>query len=357
MKALVLEAPEKIVVKNINEFPYDPPIIKIKVEACGICGSDIRYYHGENPWALHTLGENRPNPPNIVLGHEYCGTVVESPDPQYKSLVGQRISVFAYRPCAVCYMCKTGRENLCPNTIHIGHGAGWGVRDYYPGGMAEYSVAWGDFAYPLADSIPSDEAALLDVLGVGCHATDMGSIVPGEPAAILGCGPIGAAILQFARLAGASPIFVTDIYEKALSIALETGADRAFNAADENVTDMILDLTKKRGCSAVFDTIGTLDTLRQGLQLTGKQGTFVEVAVHNVTLPVNLLHLGSERTIRTSCNALIRDYQKCINFLEAKRINVKPWITHRFPLKDAVEAFTVMDKKEKHGAFKIIIKP
>lgn len=357
MKALVLEAPEKISVRDIDEFPLKPPLVKVKVEACGICGSDIRYLHGENPWALHTLGEARPNPPNIVLGHEYCGTVVDSPDPVFENLVGKRIAVFAYRPCSACYMCKTGRENLCPATIHMGHGAGWGTRDYYPGGMAEYSLAWGDLAYLLPESISSEEAAMIDVLGVGLHASDVGRIVPGEPAAVLGCGPIGAAILQFARLAGASPVIVTDIYKKALSIAAETGADYTLDAAAENVREAIMEITKGRGCASVFDTIGSTETIRQGLAVTGKQGNFVEVAVHNVTIPLNLLEIGSERNIRSSSNAMIADWQTCINYLETKRINVKPWITHRFPLKDAVEGFAVMDEKEKHGAFKIVINP
>lgn len=357
MKALVLESPETIRVRNIDEFPVAPPLIKVKVEACGICGSDIRYYHGENPWALHTLGETRPNPPNIVLGHEYCGTVVDVPDKAFEGLAGKRIAVFAYRPCSACYMCKTGRENLCPDTIHLGHGAGWGERDFYPGGMAEYGLAWGDLAYPLPESISSEEAALIDVLGVGLHASDVGRIVPGEPAAVLGCGPIGAAILQFARLAGAAPVIVTDIYKIALDIAEATGADYALDAASGNIVEAVREITGGRGCSAVFDTIGTEETIRQGLAVTGKQGNFVEVAVHNVTIPLNLLELGSERSIRSSSNAMIADWQTCINYLETKRLNVKPWITHRFPLTDAVEGFRVMDEKEKHGAFKIIINP
>lgn len=357
MKAAVLKAPKQLVVEDIPVFPLDSNLVLVKVEACGICGSDIRYFNGENPWALHTLGEARPNPPNIVLGHEYCGTVVEVADKSFENLLGKRVGVLAYRPCGRCYWCHTGRENLCPNTTHIGHGAGWGERDYYPGGMAEYGISWADLSYPIPDSISSEEAALLDVVGVGVRAVNIGNIVPGEPIAILGCGPVGAAILQIAKAYGAGAIYVTDIYPFALSLAKDTGATMAINPHDEDIVKLIMLETNKKGCCTVFDTIGTVTSLEQGLKITGKQGTLVELAVHDVSIPLNIMALSSERSIKTSCNSRLQDYQTCINLLEARRIIIQPWISHRFTLTDVPKAFKIMELKEQNNAFKIMILP
>jgi len=102
-----LKSPGNLVVK---EVPVPQPAVGevlVKVMACGICGSDLRYYQGENPWALHTLGEARENPPNIILGHKFAGEIVETGDSRASFLKGKRVVVIPFQTCGQCALCRS----------------------------------------------------------------------------------------------------------------------------------------------------------------------------------------------------------------------------------------------------------
>ncbi|MHC4520875.1 MAG: alcohol dehydrogenase catalytic domain-containing protein, partial [Planctomycetota bacterium] len=137
MKALVLKAPKTLAIMDVPETKPGPGQVLVRVTKCGICGSDVRYFRGENPWAKQTLGREIPNPRNIILGHEFVGVVEGTHDERDSDLIGKRVGVNTFITCGRCSFCKGGRENLCPNTKHLGHGQGWGKMEFYPGGMAE----------------------------------------------------------------------------------------------------------------------------------------------------------------------------------------------------------------------------
>ena len=357
MKAAVLKSERVLLVEDIPRFPLEPDMVTVKVEACGVCGSDLRYYLGENPWALHTLGEPRPNPPNIVLGHEFAGTVVEAGSKGGAPLVGKRVGVMCFRTCGECDLCRTGRPHLCRNTRHIGHGAGWGERDHYPGAMAEYCMAWADSCYEIPEHVSFEEAALLDVVGVGVHAVNLAGVSAGDAVAVFGCGPIGSAIMQVARARGASRVLVTEKYGKALDIARELGADVVVDVTRSAPAETILSGTDGKGCSAVFDTVGTNQTVADGLSVLAEGGSFIELAVHGSGQQLDATKLGAERSFRTSANFLPHEYPEAIDLLASGKVRVKPWITHRFPLSDVLHAFELGLEKEKHNLFKGVILP
>ena len=170
IKAVVLEKPEVLKVKEIPMWPIesyeDPDMVLLKVKACGICGSDLRYYKGENPWSQHTLGKHIPSPPNIVLGHEFTGDVVAVLNKKNEYLLGKRVAPVCSKVCGRCIYCRTGRENLCPDTIHLGHGQGWGKQAYYPGAYSEYVPVWAKNCYEIPDNLSYDESAMMDILAV-----------------------------------------------------------------------------------------------------------------------------------------------------------------------------------------------
>ena len=354
MSAALLREPLDLRLEQVPEFDRSADQVTIEVAACGICGSDLRYYHGENPWALHTLGKPLRNPPNIVLGHEFAGVVVEAGD--FPELRDKRVAVMAFKTCGQCEHCRGGHENLCKRTMHLGHGAGWGKRDYYPGGMAERCLAWGSLCFELPGGMSFEEAALLDVVGVGVHAARLAGVAPGASVAVFGAGPIGNAIMQASRAMGASKTFVVDTYDVALDIAAECGATLAIKAGETDVGSAIRE-ANGGACSAVFDTVGTAGTLRQCLGLLAEGGTLVNMAVHDMEIALNPLDIGSERAVKTSCNFLLKEFPLSLSLVSSGQIDVKPWITHRFSLRDVEEAFRTMLRKEELGAFKIMIEP
>jgi len=356
MKAAVLKTARQLVVEDVPVPTLARDEVLVRVAACGICGSDLRYFEGENPWALHTLGVSTPNPPNIILGHEFAGEVVETADDCFKDLVGRRVVVSPYRACGLCALCRSGRYNLCRATIHLGHGAGWADRDYYPGGMAEYCPVWGDKAYVLPDHVSYDEATILDIAGVGLHAVSVGAMPPNADVAVLGAGPLGLCILQIARAWGANSTFCTDVYEKPLEMARAFHAEEAILSSDREPADVVLDRTSGVGVDMVFDTVGTSETQRQGLKMLAPGGSLVNLVANRNRVSLELVELAGERSIRTSTNYFFHDFQAAIDLAASGRLNLAPLITHRFPLGEVERAFQIGLHKQQHQALKIVIR-
>lgn len=357
MKAVVLEGPKKISTRNVCRPDPAQHEVLVKVKACGICGSDIRYYDGENPWSLQTLGVDQPSPPNMILGHEFSGEVVEVGKEVSATRKTERIAVLAYRACEECYYCKSGRRNLCAQVRHLGHGAGWGKREYYPGGMAEYCAVWSDKAYLLPSNISFEEATFIDGIAVAIHAVNRGKVKIGDDVLILGAGPIGLEIMQVAKAVGARKAFCVDVYNKALKIAEELGADAIIDGKSQNIVEQIMKSTRSCGVNTVFDTVGSEETFSQGIRALRRGGTLVLLAAGQIKVPLNIGALTGERTITTSVNNPYRDFATAISLLDMAKVSVKPIITHRFGLFEIKKAFKVLANKEKYEALKVIILP
>lgn len=333
MRAVVLEAPRRMVLRDIPVWPIgsygDPDMVLVKVAACGVCGSDFRYYAGENPWSMHTLGRHVDNPPGIVLGHEFAGEVVAVLDEKNAGLLGKRVAPVCSKVCGRCPECLAGRTQLCPNTVHLGHGQGWGKRDLYPGAYAEFVPAWGGGCYLIPDGLSFGEAAMMDILAVCVHVARQGDIQPGRPVLMMGAGPAGNGIAQAARNLGASRVVVTDLAETALDAAREREIDVVVDARGKSPRTLADELRAfaPEGFGSVFDSVGGRDSFDLGLELLAKRGTLVNMAVHDLDIPVNFLRLGSERRITTSSNFATGDYPLALSWLESGRFAVKHWLT------------------------------
>ncbi|TCL74114.1 (R,R)-butanediol dehydrogenase/meso-butanediol dehydrogenase/diacetyl reductase/L-iditol 2-dehydrogenase [Hydrogenispora ethanolica] len=357
MKAAVLKKPQTLVVEEIPKRSYDQSQVLVEVKACGICGSDLRYYKGENPWALHTLGENRPNPANIIFGHEFAGDVVEVGNPDFKEMIGKRVGILAFNTCGVCEFCRTGRYNLCKNTKHIGHGAGWGEMSYYPGGMAEYCEVWRTHVCEIPDSISYEEATLLDPISVAIHAITQTAIQPADQVLVLGSGPVGLCISQAVRAYGASRVYCTDVFDKALEIAGSIGVDEALDSRKTDIVGFIAKKTHNRGVNIVFDTVGTAQSQSDALKCLAVSGTLVNLVANETKASYRLMDLSGERRIVSSANNKYEDYLLGIELLESGVIQAKPLITHTLPLEQVNEGFNILFHKEQYQAMKVIILP
>ena len=356
MKALVLRSRERIEVMDVPRPQLRAGQVLIKVSKCGICGSDIRYFHGENPWSKQTLGRHIDNPPNIILGHEFTGVVHEVFDKADEHLLGKRVGVNTFITCGRCSFCRSGQENLCNYTKHLGHGQGWGKMDFYPGGMAEFCIAFPSQVYELPDNVSDEQATFFDPLIAAIHAVDVGGPKLLDKAAILGAGPIGLLIAQLVKVYGAIATFITDVAAENIAIAENVGVDYPLNlTGGKSLYDLVMERTNSEGVDLAFNTVGTSDSILESLKILKKGGTLVLMATKEDEIRFPALLLSGERTIRTSSNAMYTDFPRVIELVSAGRVRVEPLITHRHSLSDAAEAFDVACNKSKSGAVKIII--
>jgi threonine dehydrogenase-like Zn-dependent dehydrogenase len=350
MRAVVLQGPGELEVQQMPLPAPGPGEELVRVVACGICGSDLRYLAGENPWAKHTLGYEKPNPPGMILGHELAGVVRRGPE-------DVRVGCLSFRACGVCPACRRGCEQLCANTAHLGHGAGWEGRN--PGGMADYCPLWSTHLYPLPEAVSLEEATFLDALAVAVHAVRSAGDLAGEVVGVIGGGPMGLLIAQVAQALGAGPVAVGDVYEAPVACAREVGLAHARCLGDDPAaewSDWLSQLAPER-LAAVFDTTGQADMQAAGLSRLAPGGRLLLMAgvAEGLTLPGGCL--AGERRVQTVSNHRYEDFGLALRLLAQRRVSVQAMITHRFPLDRAAEAFAVATAKQVSGALKVLLVP
>ena len=345
--SVILEAPGKLALKRIVVPTIPGEIEYCEMRAVGICGSDVRYFEGENPWSLHTLGKNLPSPPGMVLGHEVAAVT-------HRGGEEVRVAILAYKSCGKCRYCREGNENLCSDMEHFGHSAGWGDMEHFPGGMAERFTIWRDFAYPIPDTISFGAATFLDGLAVALHSLDVGGMEPGKRVAAIGLGPIGMLAALAATADGAGNVTGCDTSAFPIELAENVGLGSMLHG---NATDLANAVGRSEPVDIVIDTVGSEESIVSGLRMLEKRGVHVLLAVHENPIPVLGTALSGERSIITSSNNRYRDFPRAIELLAKQAFSVEPLITHRFPLSDVSAAFSVMLDKENRRAFKVIIIP
>src|SRR3984957_2996677 len=243
MKALLLSEYKHLAVA---ELPTPTPAageVLIRVAACGICGSDVHGYDGSS---------GRRIPP-IVMGHEAAGVVAAVGEGVTHYQVGDRVTFDSTVYCGACEFCQRGEVNLCNHREVVG--VSW--RDYRrAGAFAEYVTVPERILYRLPDSLSFADAAMLEAVSVAIHAVRVAETAGGETALVIGAGMIGLLILQAARAAGCSRIFVAGVDATRLELARVLGADPAIEGSGESLTSRIEQLTGGRGVDLVFEAVG-----------------------------------------------------------------------------------------------------
>ena len=357
MKACVLVKPNELICEDIPTPVIEKDEVLIKVMACGICGSDLRYLKGDNPWSLHTLGVNLKSPKNMVLGHEFAGVVCEVGDSKNGHLLGKRVAVEPYNTCGVCEKCRTGRYNLCENTVHIGHGAGWGEQEYYPGGMAQYCRCWASHVYELPEDISFQKATILDPLAVAVHAVNVSEFKPGMSALVLGTGPVGLCLGAVLKSYGCRLLLSADIVDNSLAFAASFGTDISIDSTKQDLAEAVMASTGGRGVDVVLDTAGTEGTLQQGLKCLADSGHYVSLVAENHANEFRLSDLSGEKSIKISANNLYGEFLEAIRIMDSGLFDFDKMITHTFAIDDVLEAFDIMKNKDRQPTQKVVILP
>jgi L-iditol 2-dehydrogenase len=301
--------------------------LKVRVEASGLCGTDLHIASGEYP----------PARPGVTLGHEFSGTVVEVGEGVDAFAEGDRIVVDPNIPCRVCRYCHDGRPHLCENPEAIGV-----TRS---GGLADFALLPAPQAYRVPDGLPSEAAALTEPLACALHAVDLGVLRPGERALVLGAGPIGILCSMLLVAAGASEVLVSEPNPDRRGRIRRLGAEPL---DPESVSEAIAD--------KVFECVGRPETMRAAVEATRPGGTvmWVGVAPPDAEVAVKPYDVFSrELTIRGSyTNPYVMD--RALSLLASGRLDWQAVVTHRFALEDFGEAW----KAHREGAgLKISVQP
>jgi len=296
----------------------------IKMEYCGVCGSDVHnYQHGE---------PNFPDMYPFILGHECAGTITQTGESVTNLKPGDKVAVEPGITCGKCEWCKSGKYNLCPSVKFLS-------APMYQGALRSYIAHPADLCFKLPDHISTMEGALIEPLAVGLNAAVKSGIRVGETAVVLGAGCIGLVTLLSLKAMGISDVTVVDLHTIRLEKAKELGATRVINASEVNVTEEIKKLTSGRGMDFVFETAGSKVTASQTVYLAKRGGTVMMIGNVVGETPLNF-QLMVDKEIRIESTFRYRNiYPVAIALLSSGGIDIKSIITKVYNFEDVQEAF------------------
>ena len=303
----------------------------------GICGTDYSGYLGKMPFFSYPR----------IPGHELGVEVLDVGDGVANVKAGDRCSVEPYMNCGECYPCRKGNGNCCESLNVIGV--------MVDGGLCERFLIRADKLHP-STRLSFEQLALVETLGIGCHACDRGTPKEGDHALIIGAGPIGLATLEFTRLTGAT-ITVMDMVESRLGFCRETyGVPHTIQfKGDGSEVDQMREITGGDKYTVVTDATGHNGSMSNALNYVAHTGSLVYVGITTaeVSFPHPALH-KPELTIKGSRNALPSDFARIISLIEDGTINTDPWITHRTSFDDVIGEFESFTRPES-GVIKAVI--
>lgn len=334
----------KIVDKKMLEVgEIDKPVssddkVIIKVEACGICGSDIHNWD---------MGE----PACLVMGHEFAGTITDSGFSDFN--VGDRVTALPISPCLECNACKTGNYQFCKKTWN--EAIGLSINN--PGGFGEYVSVRSDTVKKLPDNVSFDEASMVEPASVSLHAVNLADVKVGDKVLIVGGGIIGLMSAEFAKMDGASYVCLLETNEKRGNKALELGiVDEYLNALDENVIAKMLEKSNG-GFDKVIECCGNSGAVTEAIMgcKPGGDIVLVGVSVTNVSIPL-VVAVMSEVKLQGSIAYTEQEFEKVIELISDKKVDVLKYIDAKVGLDDVQLSFERLTSG-KDDAIKIVVKP
>ena len=339
MKALQLEKPQAWRRIDIAE-PAAPAAgeVLLRVHRIGICGTDISGYLGKMPFFSY------PRIPGHELGVEVLavGAGVTNVAP------GDRCSVEPYINCGHCYSCRRGHTNCCETNKTLGV--------MCDGGMTERILLPARKMHS-SKKLSFDQLALVETLAIGCHAVNRGEPKPSEAVLVIGAGPIGLSVVEFAKLSGARTI-VMDMNEQRLAFVRDTMGvpDTILTKGDGEELKRLAELTNGQLADVVVDATGSNKSMGQALSYCAFKGRLIYVGITQSEisfLQAPALH-RRELDIRASRNALPGDFTRIIRLIEDGQINTGPWITHQSAFEDMISVFPSWTQPET-GVIKAVV--
>jgi 2-desacetyl-2-hydroxyethyl bacteriochlorophyllide A dehydrogenase len=315
----------------------------VRVEASGVCGSDLHIYHGRVP-----VEEG------FTIGHELVGTVTAAGEAVERVAVGDRVVACFYTACGTCTPCLRGDYHRCANGRTFGHGSHLGNLEGAQAGQVLVPHA-NMTLRRVPDGISTDVALFAgDVLATGFHAIAHGGMRAGDTVAVLGLGPVGLCAVQSALAGGATQVFAIDSVEPRLAMAAEFGAT-AIHLTEQDPKKEVRAATGGSGVDLSVDAVGNPEPLALAISLTRDAGTVSGIGAYagRAEIPLGLAWLKG-LDLRLGIANVIAQIDRVLALTEAGRLDPGPIVSHHMPLEDAAEAYAIFDRRE---ALKIVLTP
>ncbi len=340
-KAVYILDKRNVKVMDSDMPKLKPGYVKVKVEYCGICGSDVHHY-------MNLEEAFYPDIYPFIVGHEFAGIVVETAEGVADLEVGDRVCVEPGTFCGKCEWCKKGKYNLCKNMEFLS-------APPTKGAMREYVTHPAELCFKLPENVSTMEGALVEPLAVGMNAVVRSGIQVGQSAVVLGTGCIGLVTVMSLKAAGITDITAVDLFDIRLNKALELGATRAVNTSGKDAVKEILQYYDGIGPDFVFETAGNRHTAESAIYICKKGGTIMLVGNVVGETSLNLQRMCDKELTLLSNFRYRNVYPTCLEAISAGRIPVKKIISRIYPLDDAMEAFEACIN-EKESMVKAVLK-
>lgn len=332
MQAVLCHGPGDYRLETIRVPTRGPGEVLLRVEAVGICASDVKCYHGA---AKFWGDENRPAwaETQAVPGHEITGRVIELDDAakaQWGIEVDDRVVVEQIVPCWDCRYCDTGDYHMCQ--VHNMYG----FKRANPGGMEEYMVlSAASLVHKIDAKIPPAHAAFAEPLSCALHAVERAQITFSDVVVVAGCGPIGLGMIAGAAAKFPAQIVALDMDPRKLDLARRTGATVTINIAEEDAVARVKELTGGYGADVYLEGTGHPSAVLQGLNLLRKLGRFVEYSVFKDDVSVDWSIISDDKELDVLGAHLGPGcWPAAIRLIESGRLPLDEICTHQLPLSE-----------------------
>lgn len=329
MKAVVYEGPNKLTYKDVADVSPAKGEVRLRIKACGICGSDVAGYQG--------LTGRRIEP--MIMGHEFCGEVTECAEGVSDLKVGDLVAVYPVNFCGECEMCKKGDVHLCLNKRSYGVLA-------ENGAFAEYLCVPEKCCFPVAAGVSPVIGSLMEPLAVAYRGVGHLGDLTGKSVFLAGTGTIGLLAMVCAKIKGAGKIFVSDMDDDRLQVAKALGADVLINPGKDDPKEVVLANTNDMGVDCGIEAVGIAPTVQQVMSVLRLGGKAVWIGNNRKMIEMNMQEVVTrELQINGSFLYGYKEFKEVVDLLNEGRLNVDPLISKTVHLDEAI---TYFDKLKNH---------
>lgn len=326
MKIVYIEEPGKIAIKEAEMPKPKKGEVLLKIKYCGICGSDVATYTGNQPFASYPR----------IPGHEFSAEIVEIEENDKGLKKGMLVTANPYFNCGKCYSCRNGKVNCCEDNQTMGV-----QRD---GAFAEYVTMPIERVID-GKGLDAQRLAMIEPFSIGYHAINRGDIKASDKVLVIGAGPIGIFAMISAKLKGAE-VYIADVLDRRLQLAKELGADGVINTKTEVLSERVKEITKNCGMDVCVEAAGLPVTFLSCIDSACFGGKLILIGngkrettfVHSVLLKKELNVYGSRNSLH--------DFEPLIDIVSTGKVHIEKLITNIYDFDKATEAFEALKNND-----------